>query len=174
MVIPRAGWTPRWTPWGDTRINSSLTDKKEQCDIKYSARYEGQKSGGCYSTDVWMMKNDESTLNVFRLPNGDIRFSKYVNLKPFSKTQHKITLKSEATMFDSFFCAYFKFMHDKQRRASCPVTIPHPPSRRQRLLGGICCIVIQPLLLLYASPHRGAWGCVLSGGGERVQGGLTD
>lgn len=38
--------------------------------MKYSARYEGQKSGACYYIDVWEMKKDQSTPNVRRFPNG--------------------------------------------------------------------------------------------------------
>lgn len=54
--------------------------RKELHGIKYSAQYEGQKSRECYSTDMWVMKNDERALNACQYPNGySIWFSEKEN-----------------------------------------------------------------------------------------------
>lgn len=110
-------------------MNSSHAGEKELYDIKYSARYEGQKSSVCYSTDMWMMKNDEHTLNVCLM---DVWFSEEKKtVCELETTQQDATLncaKGKATMFDSFSSAYFIFMHEKQHRASCPVTAARPLS----------------------------------------------
>lgn len=58
--------------------------------MKYSAQREGQKSSVCYSMDMWMIKNDEGSLNVCQFPNGFMAIQEkgYVKLKLLNKTQH--------------------------------------------------------------------------------------
>lgn len=63
---------------------------------------------------MWMMKNDEGTLNVCHFPNGYMVFQEKVY--ELEITQQAATLNcanGKATMFDSFFSAYFIFMHEK-------------------------------------------------------------
>lgn len=55
---------PRWTPWEEARMNSSPSSNWELSGIKYSPRCEGRKYSVCFSLRAWMMKNDESALNV--------------------------------------------------------------------------------------------------------------
>lgn len=83
--------------------------------MKYSAQYEGQKSSVCYSTDTRVMENDESTLNVCQLPNGNtvLREQKASELDTIQQDATINFTKCNVTMFDSFFSAYFIFARDK-------------------------------------------------------------